>query len=920
MLVSREPRVRLSSLLFGLLFASLSTRALAQESEGPREGEGAVPRGAGSAVVRKAPDEGQAAPKIEMPKLVKYVDPVYPKEAEEQGLAASVVLTLQIDKTGKVTQVEVTEPVGHGFDEAAQQAAMQLEFEPATRDGKPIPVKINYRYNFTLKEVEKKAEEQKPPTVGNLGGTILISGVEVPLAAAEVVVTGPNGAAHRTTTDAQGKWTVENVPPGKYEVHVSSGGFDPLDAEEDVAAGEATDVKYRLAPTKVKGAIEVTVQGERPQREVTRRTIERREMERVPGTSGDALRSIQALPGVARPPGFAGLLIVRGSAPQDTSTFVDGTPVPLIYHFGGLTSVFPTELLDRIDFYPGNFSARYGQYMGGIVDVGLREPNTRCNGDYSTPTDKYGCFHGLVQADLIDTRALVQGPIGDWKFAVAGRRSWVDAWLGPVLEQAGASVTTAPVYYDYQVIADNKPSPTSHISLRFYGSDDRLKVLISNPAAQEPAFAGGLTFGTSFYRAQAVYQADLSRHIDLSAMVAVGGNSADLSLGPVAFDLSLFSIQTKSELSFKIANGFKLHVGLDYLVAPYDIFIRAPPPPRPGEPSPGPFTTRPLLETQQTATAYRPAWYTEAELQPTRRALVVPGFRIDYARDTGHVDLSPRINGRYDLVGGHVEDELPPEERHLRTTLKGGVGVFYQPPQFQETNPVFGTPGLLSNRSIHYSVGVEQELSSQVEVSVEAYYKDLTNLVSRQESLGSLFMYDNAGTGSVIGLETLLKYKPDKRFFGWLTYTLSRSVRRDRPDQAEYLFQYDQTHIFQVLGSYRLGRGWEFGARYRVISGFLTTPVLQPPGLPALYASDAGTYTPLQGAPFSRRLPLFHQLDVRIDKSWQFKDWRFSTYLDVVNAYNYASRDALVYNYNYTAQAYQTGLPIIPSLGFRGEF
>ena len=118
------------------------------------------------------------------------------------------------------------------------------------------------------------------------------------------------------------------------------------------------------------------MQGERPPREVTRRTLERREINRIPGTSGDALRSIQNLPGVARPPGLAGLLIVRGSAPQDTAIFVDGTEVPLIYHFGGLSSVIPTELLDRIDFYPGNFSARYGRVMGGIVDVGLRSPDT----------------------------------------------------------------------------------------------------------------------------------------------------------------------------------------------------------------------------------------------------------------------------------------------------------------------------------------------------------------------------------------------------------------------------------------------------------------------------------------------------------------------------------------------------------------
>ena len=63
----------------------------------------------------------------------------------------------------------------------------------------------------------------------------------------------------------------------------------------------------------------------------------------MPGTRGDALKSLQSLPGVARPPFTSGLLIIRGSAPDDTLTYIDGTDVPLIYHFGGLASVVPTD-------------------------------------------------------------------------------------------------------------------------------------------------------------------------------------------------------------------------------------------------------------------------------------------------------------------------------------------------------------------------------------------------------------------------------------------------------------------------------------------------------------------------------------------------------------------------------------------------
>ena len=121
------------------------------------------------------------------------------------------------------------------------------------------------------------------------------------------------------------RWVLESMPAGTYKVHVELAGFAPVDLEETVGAGEATELTYRMSSAS--DEMEIVVGGERPPREVTRRRLERREIERIPGTSGDALRSLQSLPGVARPPALAGLLIVRGSAPQDTNTFVDGTNV-----------------------------------------------------------------------------------------------------------------------------------------------------------------------------------------------------------------------------------------------------------------------------------------------------------------------------------------------------------------------------------------------------------------------------------------------------------------------------------------------------------------------------------------------------------------------------------------------------------------
>ncbi|HMJ14086.1 MAG TPA: TonB family protein [Polyangiaceae bacterium] len=877
--------------------------------------KGTVPGGSGHVERLAEPRTRARRAGVALPEIVHFAEATYPSDAWKEGVEAEVLLRLRVNARGAVTRADVLERAGRGFDEAAQRAALKFRFKPARRGRRTLPVSVDFRYSFILGHVE--LDEEPSERAGDLAGQVRVADTDAALAGAGVLVRAADGREYRASADAEGRWELRDLPAGKYRVRILAQGFREVDETEEVSVGEATEVTYRLA-LESRG-FEVTVQGERPPREVTKRRLERREIDRMPGTGGDALRSVQSLPGVARPPLLAGFLIVRGSAPEDSQTFVDTANVPLIYHFLGLSSILPTELLDRIDYYPGSFSARYGRGMGGIVDAALRSPDTQCYAAYMRPSDETGCYHGLVQGDAIAGRLLLQGPIfgsKDWSFAVAGQRSWIDIAYKPVLERTGGTITQAPVYYDYQVITEYKPNANHRLSLRFFGFNDRLEALFKDPAAVDPAFGGNISLSTNFMTGQMLYEGKLGQDVELSTMLAGGQAGLRFAIGSYLFDLNSYPLQARSEIGWRMTIGIKLNLGVDVLAAPYDANVIFPPPPRPGEPNPGPTTGKRPKEAREKSSVFRPGAYAEFELQPWSRLRVVPGARVDYARDSGSADFSPRINARFDIVPGRPTEH----GGSSRTTLKGGVGIFYQPPQFQETNEVYGTPGLRSNRSIHYSLGLERELSRQVELSAEGFYKQIDSWVASELSDDGGFEYDNRGTGSIIGLETLLKYKPDKRFFGWLAYTLSRSVRRNRPEDDEYLFQYDQTHNLVALGSYRMGDGWEFGARFRLISGPLATPVPKPPGLPALYDADAGAYTPLPGRPFSERLPIFHQLDIRVDKRWQFKRWRLSAYLDLQNAYNNRPVEALLYSYNFAQKTYAYGLPIIPSLGLRGEF
>jgi hypothetical protein len=154
-------------------------------------------------------------------------------------------------------------------------------------------------------------------------------------------------------------------------------------------------------------------------------------------------------------------------------------------------------------------------------------------------------------------------------------------------------------------------------------------------------------------------------------------------------------------------------------------------------------------------------------------------------------------------------------------------------------------------------------------------------------------------------------------------------VRKDGPDEEEALTPFDQTHVLTVLGSLRLGRGWEVGARFRLVSGNLETPYVcdpeqkgcKPNRLNAVYHATSARYLPLQfGGDYSERMPLFHQLDVRLDKTWRFKRWQLAFYVDVQNVYNHQAVEGISYNYNFTKREYVTGLPFLPTIGLRGDF
>lgn len=897
-------------------------RAAGQEADaGPGPAKDAGPGPAQDAGPAPAPAGGtiQANQLSKAPVLTKSVEPEYPPDALAKGVEADVGLLIDIDEHGQVQSVGIAQPADPpdmGFDEAAMVAAQQFEFSPAEADGKPIAVQINYTIHFRLPAgATGKTGTQGTPTEGsaaanktppapahtpvvNLAGVVRERGTRVPLAGITVTVfrdDGPKPVGFEAPTDEQGHFQFYDLAPGTWKVLADPPGYFPLRTTERVRASERVDVTYYVERGSY-NPYDVTVTASRPRKEVSRTVIRAQEIDKIPGTDGDPLNVVQDFAGVART--FGGQLVVRGSAPEDSQFLVDGATVPLIYHFGGLKSVIPVGVLDSIEFYPGNFSPMYGRATGGIVDINIKQLRPKKLGGYA-------------DVSILDTGVYLEAPLGDkGGIAVAGRRSYIDGVLNlAVPSDAPVSLVTAPRYYDGQILATYRPAPAHDLRFFLFGSNDVLKLLFANPADLDPSVtSNAFSSSTSFYRGIGTYRFVPSPSFDNTLRLAWGENWLKFRAGQLIFDLDFVDAQIRDMAHKKLGAHLALNAGLDIDWARANAFIKLPQLPSEGQP-PTAFDITHTLTTRFDGLAFwSPAAYLEAEVRPVPELLLLPGVRVDGYERTSSVTVEPRFTARWQVA--------PP------FTLKGGVGLFTEEPQFQETDENFGNPDLDPERAIHWSLGGEYKPLPFLTVDLTGFYKRLYHLVSPTDALvendmGELVpeRYDNKGTGAIYGMELVVRHELAHNLTGWIAYTLSRSRRTDSGQSDSRLFDFDQTHILTAVASYLLPRNWQVGARWRLVTGNPMTPVVG-----SVYNASRDQYEPVYGGVNTDRNPPFHQLDLRVDKRWIYQRWILDAYLDIQNVYDRANPEGLSYNFDFSQSSVQQGLPIVTIIGLRGEF
>jgi len=713
-----------------------------------------------------------------------------------------------------------------------------------------------------------------------------------------------DGAA-LTASDERGRFRFTDVPAGPHTLGVRDPECAPLDTQVEVVDGQTLELDLALDARGEEDTEEVVIRSPRLESAVNDTVLEMEEVRKIPGTQGDVLKIVQSLPGVARGVAFGGTagpgVIVRGSAPEDSAVLIDGFGVPMLYHFGGLKSVINSDLLKRIDFLPGGFGAEFGDAIGGVLDV-------------QTQPCTHSQYDGYVELSMIDAGFLVQGPItSESGFLLAARRSTLDAWLPSVLDavtddDTGFSMTVAPVYYDFQAKLDWSPGARDRLTFFAFGSSDRLTFLVDKAMSGDTSLRGDFGMAFQFYRFNLGWS-HAGESWQLTTLANAGWDKADVSIGMgryMHFDVPGGNL--RSDLEWKLAERWTLRAGLNGGFSKYHFWAQMPRMPKEGEDASG-FENLELFTADLADWNYNLSGYVSVAWRPLDPLSLSLGLRLDgYGGPWSGFGASPRASARY---------------RVLETTLlKLGVGLYQQPPAEDETADEWGNPDLGLERAIHYVVGLEQALPWHVQVEFNYFYKDMDRLVvSDAETI-----YSNDGRGRASGVELLVRRDLADGLFGWLSYTLMRSQRQDHAGEDWRLFDWDQTHILTLVAGYRLPTGeiepmhgqrsgWEFGLRFTLVSGNPETPYLG-----GIYDADYDTYLGIPGQNNSRRLPLFHQLDFRLDYTWAWTNWALSVFLDIQNVYNHRNVEGVQYNYDYTDRTYFQGMFFLPALGLKGYF
>ena len=718
--------------------------------------------------------------------------------------------------------------------------------------------------------------------VHQVKGTVIDKSSRQPLEFINVMIVGLNKGG---VTNAEGKFSIGQVPPGIYRLQASAIGYKTVTTPEYILSTRDLHIQIEMEEnqTELEG-VTVTASPFRRDIEspVSLRIIGLQEIEKSPGANRDISRIVQSYPGVAFSPiGYRNDLIVRGGSPSENRFYLDGVEIPNINHFstqgasGGPVGILNADLIREVNFYTAAFPTDKGNALSSVLDFKFRDGDMERNSLKATL--------GASEVSLASN-----GHLGKkTSYLVSVRQSYLQ-FLFDML-----GLPFLPTFTDAQFKLKTRFDARNELTVLGLGGIDKMKlntkaddedneyILSYLPKIQQETFTLGAVYR---HYAGAHVQSVVASHSYLNNRNTKYQQNDESD--PEHLMLRLRSTEQNTQLRLENSSSFrnwKVTVGtsLDYSQYSNTTFQKV-------------YTDRAQTFDYHTYLGIM-RWGLFGTVNYTsidERFTASLGLRADANNYSAAMkdlsdQLSPRLSLSYQLT------------EHW--SLSGNAGLYYQLPPytalgFKNNNGLYANKYALRYMQVSQgSVGLNWRKGDTFEVSVEGFYKDYDKiplsvadgipLTCKGNDYGVIGneLLTSTAQGRSYGAELLLKWLVAKKLNLASSFTLFKSEYRTDKESEYIASAWDNRFIFNLRGTYNLPRHWSVGMKVSCIGGAPYTP----------YDADKSSLVTAwnaQGKPYydytrynEERLPAFTQVDIRIDKTFYLKRCMLGFYIDLQN-------------------------------------
>lgn len=709
-----------------------------------------------------------------------------------------------------------------------------------------------------------------------------------------------------TTTDFEGFFTITNIPVGDYQLVARYIGYDSLAMPIVIKENQITYQRINIQPNSVQlSTVNVSAKKEKARSEVqvSTLTVTPQQISSLPSIGGqpDIAQYLPVLPGVIFTGDQGGQLYIRGGSPIQNKILLDGMTIYNPFHSLGFFSVFETEIIRSVDVLTGGFNAEHGGRVSAVVDIKTREGNKKR-------------FGGTIAANPFQAKVLLEGPIikldeekgNSLSFLVTGKHSYIDK--------------TSPNLYPYAVENDSLGLPFNFTDI--YG---------------KLSFVGGNgskinLFGFNFKdRVNFNGLADLDWNTVGAGLQfkLIPNNSSSIINGNFSFsDYDIGLVESDAKPRTSGITSFNAGLNFTYFgnnsEANYGFEIN-------GFRTEFEFINFLDLTIEQFENTTELAGFVKFK-KKFGKLIIEPGIRAQLYASLNNFSFEPRLGLKYNIndqlrfkvAGGLYSQNLisTVNERDIINLFVGFLsgpdeGIF-KPGTTERTSDKL-------QKANHIIAGLEIDLGKNVEVNIEPYLKDFSQLINLNRNKLTAQDSDYAvETGEAYGIDFSVKYETSDLYL-WGTYSWGK-VNRDDGTQV-YPTIFDRRHNVNLLGTYTFGadKGWEASVRWNMGSGFpftLTQGFYTFNTFEEGISTDVLTDNPDLGIIFDEernggRLPYYHRLDASLKKTVSFSKYaKMEIVASVTNAYNREN----IFFFDRVRYERQNQLPILPSLGVTFSF